>query len=111
MSDLERTLAFQLKAAGIKGWEQDARFHPERKWRGDFVWKGDAKLIVECEGGIFSGGRHVRGAAFEKDAEKYNAAALMGYSVLRFGPNAIKEGEALDVISTYLSYFGGKESA
>ena len=42
----------------------------------------------------------------EKDNEKLNAAATMGISVLRFGPNAIRTGEAVGVIETALKYLG-----
>ncbi len=111
MSELEAVLDFQLKALKIGGYGREVEFHPERKWRGDFVWGRPAMLIVEVEGGTYSGGRHVRGEGFEKDARKYNTAALMGYTVLRFTGSQVKSGEAVDVISTYLDYFGEGENS
>jgi len=60
-------------------------FCPTRKWRFDFAWK-DKKLALEVEGGVFTGGRHTRGAGFRNDIEKYNTAALMGWMVLRVMP-------------------------
>ncbi len=111
MSDLEAALDFQLKALKIGGYEREVKFHPERKWRGDFVWGRPAMLIVEVEGGTYSGGRHVRGKGFEQDREKDHAAILLGFVVLRFTGSQVKSGEAVDVISTYLDYFGEGENS
>lgn len=101
MSELEETLAGQLRLRGVEGFEREHRFHETRRWRFDFAFP-DQMLAAECEGGLFSGGRHVRGAAYEKDLAKYNAAAMMGWTVVRFGPNAIKTGEAADRIVEFL---------
>ncbi|MCC6271105.1 MAG: hypothetical protein IT190_07495, partial [Microbacteriaceae bacterium] len=48
------------------------------------------KLIVEIDGGLFVQGRHSRGAGQLKDMEKLNAAALLGYRVLRYAPSQIE---------------------
>jgi very-short-patch-repair endonuclease len=61
---------------------QEHRFS-ERKWRFDFAWPAKA-LAVELEGGSWVRGRHNRPQGFENDCEKYNAAALLGWRVLRF---------------------------
>lgn len=61
------------------------KFHPSRKWRADFALPA-AKILVEIDGGVWSGGRHTRGAGFVRDQEKLNAAAVLGYRVLRFTP-------------------------
>lgn len=73
-----------------------------RKWRFDFAWPA-VKVAVECEGGTHSGGRHTRGPGFEKDAEKYNAALLAGWRVLRFTQRQITSGEALVLIERMLA--------
>lgn len=62
------------------------QFHPDRKWMCDYAWP-DKKLVVEIEGGIWTGGRHVSGAGFSRDMEKYNALAEMGYRLLRYPPS------------------------
>ena len=62
--------------------EQEYRFHKTRRWRFDFAWP-DAMVAVECEGGTWSRGRHVRGKGFEKDCEKYNEATAQGWRVFR----------------------------
>ncbi len=63
-------------------------FHPTRKWRADFAIPS-AKLLIEVDGGAWSGGRHTRGAGFIADQEKTNAAACLGYRVLRYTPKRI----------------------
>jgi hypothetical protein len=54
-----------------------------KRWRFDFCWV-EVRLAVECEGGIGSRGRHVRVGGYVGDCDKYNAAALAGFRVLRF---------------------------
>ncbi|OGT23778.1 MAG: hypothetical protein A2W47_04320 [Gammaproteobacteria bacterium RIFCSPHIGHO2_12_38_15] len=73
-----------LKNAGLPLPEAEYRFC-ERKWRFDFAWP-EKKVAVECEGGLYSGGRHVRGTGFLADMEKYNKAVLLGWKVLRYSP-------------------------
>jgi len=42
------------------------------------------KIAIEAEGGVWTGGRHTRGGGYTKDAEKYNAAVVLGWRVLRY---------------------------
>lgn len=72
------------------------RFHPVRRWRFDYALPKHY-LAFECEGGVWSGGRHTRGKGFLKDMEKYNTAQLMGWTVYRFTPQMVRSGEALDL--------------
>ncbi|MES2464463.1 MAG: DUF559 domain-containing protein [Armatimonadota bacterium] len=58
-------------------------FAPPRKFRADFCYT-DARLLVELEGGVWSGGKHGRGSGIQKDCEKANHAAMHGYRVMRF---------------------------
>ena len=88
---------FQLQLAGLPLPEREFLFHKRRKWRFDFAWP-DLLIAVEVEGGVFSGGRHVRGQGYESDCEKYNEAQLLGWMVLRFTPGMIKRGKADQVI-------------
>lgn len=96
-------LAFQMRAVSLVP-VREFRFHPVRRWRADFAFP-DQKLLVEFEGGAFSAGRHTRGAGFEKDCEKYNAAALLGYTVLRFTAKHVKSGEAIVTIEKFLGHY------
>ena len=101
-SELEEELAFQIKAVRIPQPEREYRFAPPRRWRFDMAWP-DKMVAVECEGGIWGGkGRHVRGAGFTADCEKYNMAALQGWKVLRFTSEHIHRGDALVLIERAL---------
>ena len=96
-STLERTLETHLIASGAPPWEVEFHFARPRRWRFDFAWP-DLMIAVECEGGTYSQGRHVRGSGFAADCEKYNAAALLGWCVLRYPGKAIRSGAAVDEI-------------
>lgn len=95
--DLERRLA----AAGLPAPEREYRFHRVRQWRFDFAWP-DRQVAVEVDGGAYSGGRHTRGAGFERDLEKMNAAALAGWRVVRVTGGMVRSGYALRTITEAL---------
>lgn len=80
------------RAAGLPEPIPEYKFHPLRKWRADYCWPIH-KVIVEIEGGAWTQGRHTRGAGFIADMAKYNAAELLGYSVLRYTPQQL--GDAM----------------
>ena len=92
-NEFEAKLARELKTLKIK-FEQEFYFHPDRKWRADFHLI-DKKILVEIEGGIWSGGRHTRGKGYLGDMEKYNAATMMGFQVIRFSTDQVKSGHAI----------------
>ena len=101
MSDLENILEFHMLVAGLPEPVREYRFHKPRRWRFDFAFP-EQMVAIECEGGIHSGGRHVRGSGFEKDCEKYNQAALDGWTLLRYTSSMIKSGIALQQIEEAL---------
>jgi very-short-patch-repair endonuclease len=74
-------------------------FHPKRKWRFDFYFPSH-KLAVEVEG--VGGGRHQRIGGFKGDCHKYNSAALMGITVLRYTTDMVKQGTAIDEVLAYM---------
>jgi very-short-patch-repair endonuclease len=108
MSELEETLLFHLRAVGLPEPEREAMLVPGRRWRVDFVWRA-AGLVVEVEGGVWQGGRHTTGAGFSRDIEKYNSLTLLGYHVLRFTGDMVKDGRAVAVIERAL--YGTSERA
>ena len=77
-------------------------FHPTRKWRFDFYFP-DINLAVEIEGGMRGFGRHQRPGGFTADCSKYNAAALMGITVLRYTPAMVTSGTAIDDVLKLLN--------
>ncbi len=95
-----------MKAVGLSP-EREYLFARPRKWRADFAFP-DSKLLIEFEGGVFVEGRHTRGAGFVADCEKYNAAAVLGFTVLRFTDKHVRQGTALATIEKALD--GGREN-
>ncbi len=93
------SLAFdrQCQLAGLPKPEPEFRFHPTRRWRFDWAWP-DKSIAVEVDGAVYTGGRHTRGAGFEKDMEKLNEAQILGWRVLRFSSGMVKDGRALGVV-------------
>jgi very-short-patch-repair endonuclease len=103
----ERSLLTQMQWSGIPKPEVEYRFHPTRMWRFDFCWP-TLRIAVEVEGGTFARvkadgtatkGRHTTGQGFERDVEKYNAAAIKGWLVLRVTTKMVDDGRALIVIT------------
>ncbi len=100
MSDAEEALAFQLKAVGIE-FEREFKFHPERKWRFDFVLKAfPSAIAVEVEGQ--HNGAHKSYERAEEDLEKFNEAAIGCWFVLRFSTAMVEDGRALGTIEKAL---------
>ena len=75
-SALEAILLNRLERVGLPRPEVQYRIVPGRRWRWDLAWPTH-RLAVEVQGGIYTGGRHVRGAGYEADAQKRNAAQLL----------------------------------
>lgn len=95
--DLEATFAVQVRALRLPPPQRGYMFHPKRKWKFDFAWP-HAKIAVEIEGGTYLAGRHVRPAGFREDCKKYNAAALLGWTVLRGDTVMVKTAVLLDTV-------------
>jgi len=95
-SDLEYELLTLIKQAGLPPpITQYAFLTPTRMWKADGAYP-DYQILFECEGGTWSGGRHVNPAGFHNDAIKYNEAAIHGWHLLRFAADLIHSGVAVD---------------
>ena len=90
---LEDHLLADLAKLGLPVPEREYRFHPVRKWRFDFAYPNRC-IGIECDGGTWSGGRHVRGAGYQRDAEKFNAASRLGWYVFHYTGDMIRSGYA-----------------
>ena len=78
------------EAHGLPKPSEEVAVVPERKWRFDYFFEWEGKRVaVECEGGVWSGGRHTRGGGYVGDMEKYMAAASVGVVVLRVTPEGL----------------------
>lgn len=89
-------LHFQMTAVKLNP-VLEYRFNKDRRWRADFAFP-EQRVLVEFEGGLYVGGRHVRGKGYENDLEKYSTASAHGWCVLRFSAKHVKSGLALKLI-------------
>jgi len=78
------------------------RFHPDRKWRFDFVFP-PYKVAIEVDGAIWTQGRHSRGSGIKGDMEKFNAAACLGWRILRVTPQELCMADTIDMIKACLN--------
>jgi hypothetical protein len=84
-------------------WEAEVRFDLLRRWRFDYASEA-RKIAIEIEGGVYSRGRHTRPTGFLNDIEKYNAATLQGWRVLRCTP------QTFTALLVYVKSFQDKEA-
>ena len=101
MSDLEETLAFQIRAMGLPEPVREYQAVPKRKFRYDFAFVQE-KLLVEVQGGIWIRGSHARPKGITRDMTKLNLAQLAGWRVLQFSPAMVRSGEAVKMIAKAL---------
>lgn len=86
LSDAFKGYLRQARLAGLNLLEPEYEWEfnkPDTKHRLDLAWP-DIMWAVELEGGVFSGGRHVRGKGYTEDIRKYNIATLKGWRLLRY---------------------------
>lgn len=96
-ADYENELAQQVQFTGLPAPILQHQFHPVRRWRFDLAWP-DYKLACEIDGGIWTRGRHVRGAGYRRDCIKLNEAVILGWRVLRVTPDMVTDGSAIQYI-------------
>lgn len=116
-----KVVAAFFKSHLIPYYQTEFKFHPTRKWLFDYVWIGctcsgefhhgkscgmacleNARLALEVEGAVWTGGRHTSGAGFVKDMEKYNEASAMGYRLIRCQPKDLLTKATADLIKRTL---------
>lgn len=78
------------------------RFDPARRWRFDYAWPA-ARVALEVEGGVWTGGRHTRGKGFLADIEKYNRATVLGWRILRTTPDGLFTSPTLEALAAVLA--------
>lgn len=113
---MKTNLLTRIKLAGLPPPIQEHRFHPKRKWKFDLAWI-DLRLAVEVEGQnsrqngrwVYGGGRHNRPKGFREDIDKYNAATLAGWRLIRVTTAMVNDGSALAVIEEAIRTFQPKD--
>ena len=96
-SDLEELFAFQLNALGLADYVREYKAIEGRKFRWDFCFE-NARLLVEINGQTFARGGHSTGLGIRRDYEKNNLAQLAGWRCLMFDGEAVRSGEAVEVV-------------
>lgn len=76
---------------------KEYKFHPKRKWRFDYAIPTE-KIALEVEGGVWTGGRHIRATGFLGDMEKYNTAGLMGWRLFRVTPEDLYKVATINLL-------------
>ncbi len=95
----EANYAFQCKAFKLPRVDEQFRFAVQlgRRFTADFAFV-DYQLLVEIQGGIWrpGGGAHSRPQNLDRDIEKQQHAALLGFLILPFTPQQVKSGFAIE---------------
>lgn len=103
VSYLERLMDALIEEEKLPTPIREFRLTPERRWRCDYVWITDKiKLILEVEGAVWTKSRHTTGKGFTADCEKYNEAALLGFTVLRVTKYHLISGQAIEWVKRAL---------
>ena len=82
------------RGAGLPEPVPEYTFAKPRRWRFDYAWPL-VKLALEVDGGVWTQGRHTRGAGKIADMEKLSEAAILGWRVLYAVPDDLRNGVAL----------------
>lgn len=107
----EDDLAFQILTHRLPIPLRQHRFAVDlgRQWRFDFAW-ADQRIAAEVEGlvampatvagrrTVILTGRHASPEGYKGDVDKYNAATLLGWRLLRFHQDLIRNGEAIAML-------------
>lgn len=111
--------ATQCRAFGLPRFERETHFALSlgRNWRFDFAFR-KYKLAVEIEGlavrrlagQLVVMGRHASIQGIKDDMEKYNAAVLLGWSVLRFEQKAVAPKLAIETTIRVLTARGWRQT-
>lgn len=93
-----QSLDVQCRAFDLPEPVAEFRFHPDRRWRFDYAWP-DRKVAVEIDGGVWIQGRHNHPTGYLRDMEKLNAAAELGWRVLRFATGKVDMAQLARVLT------------
>jgi hypothetical protein len=108
---LEASLAFSLRAHKLDGgMVRQYRPFDDVRYAFDFAWPDrDPIVLVEVQGGIWSGGAHVRPQGVLRDMDKLNRCAVRGWAVIQVSAEHIKSGQAVEWIRQALQLSSGQD--
>ena len=101
-SERGKLFAAACKAHGLPIPVEEYQFCPGRRWRFDYCW-GEFDLALEVEGGIWTRGRHVRGAGFLADMRKTPEAEILGWFMIYATPQDVESGAVFETIKRFLA--------
>lgn len=98
-------MSSDLESAFLRAWHafapdapepvREYRFDDVRRFRLDFAFP-ERRVGIELQGGVWTGGRHTRGAGYERDVVKLNLLQSLGWrcfyvtaSMLRDDPQSV----------------------
>lgn len=97
----EALLLNRIQRHGLPKPETQVQLIEGRRFRYDVVFR-QWKVAVEVQGGIWSGGAHVRGQGYEANAVKSALAQIEGYICLYVTPGQINDNTAVFLIDRAL---------
>ena len=83
-----KVVSAYFREMGLPAPEFELMYIPGRKFRLDVAWP-DARVGIECQGGIWIRGAHGRGSGIKRDMEKNNLGILAGWRVLQVPPEKL----------------------
>ena len=95
---LENAIDTYLQKLGYrngKDYKRNKAFIPGRRFSGDFVFE-DIKLVIEIDGGEYTGQGHVSGVGYTSDREKDALAALNGWMIVRVSGSQVTGKDVRD---------------
>lgn len=97
-----------FKECGLPEPFTEFQFDLERKWRWDFCWGGAfvRKVALEVQGGLWTGGAHVRPARMIEEFEKWNRGTVLGWRVLFCAPQTLCTQDTADLVKRALQIDG-----
>jgi very-short-patch-repair endonuclease len=99
-NEAEQTLAYQLVADRIP-FRQHYRFSTVRRFELDIAIP-EHRIGVEIDGGVYTRQAHGSISGIKRDMEKHNLLVLQGWRVLRFRPDEVACGKAVEGIRDLL---------
>lgn len=109
-SEAEILIGIHLEELGLTPFVRELQFHEKRKWKFDAAVP-HLKIGIEIEGGIHQFrnprtnelivGRHSRGAGYQEDLDKYNAAAARGWIVFRFSVEDVRFARSKEALAAW----------
>ena len=90
-------------------WTPEYKFHETKRWRFDFA-NPDDRIAVECNGGQWQQSGHSSGKGLQRDAEKLNAAASLGWRVYVLTTSMLSKREAIGNVQKILQEVKGERA-